>query len=106
MPMVRGLKERAEKFSAKMVPEQTGARYGAVKSIAVGRFIAGASATREPAGQYGMYFAFIQKVRSAAFSHGGDTLKKIIEGLKQDFTVSKGADPAILDKLAKLVVGG
>ncbi|MEM4037789.1 MAG: hypothetical protein QW700_08375 [Desulfurococcaceae archaeon] len=119
MPLTKGLRERVEKYTAKMVPETVGARYGASKPIAVARFSANASgivefrelvrtvleANNVPAGQQGVYYAFAFKCRKALFSHEGATLKDIINGLIQDFTTGKGADPRILAKIASMVLG-
>lgn len=119
MPLTKGLRERVEKYTAKMVPETVGARYGASKSIAVARYTAWASAVTEfrelvrtvleannvPAGQQGVYYAFAFKCRKALFSHEGATLKDVVNGLIQDFTTGKGADPKILAKIASMVLG-
>jgi hypothetical protein len=119
VPLVKGLAERYAKFTAKTPPDITGARYAASKEIAVKRMLEYASATAAavelarnvletsgvPAAQHGVYYAFVQKVRKAAFSHSGADLKAIVEGLKALFT-AKGADPTVLDTLAKLIIGG
>jgi hypothetical protein len=118
MPLVKGLKERYEKFTAKTPPDVTGARYAASKPIAVKRELAGAGPIAElieltrnileskgvPAGQHGVYYAFVEKIRKAAFSHSGTTLTNLVAGLKQAFT-QKGCDPAVLDVLSKLIIG-
>ena len=118
MPLVKGLKERYEKYTAKTPPDITGARYAASKTIAVKRELAGAGPIAEiieltrnileskgvPAGQHGVYYAFVEKIRKAAFSHSGATLTSFVAGLKATFA-QKGCDPAILDVLAKLIVG-
>ncbi|MEM1522101.1 MAG: hypothetical protein QW407_03310 [Thermofilaceae archaeon] len=117
MPLVKTLADRYLKYTRKMVPETTGARYGASKDIAVVRLIEGAgvmAGIRElarqiietegvPAGQQGIYFAFVQKLRKYAFSHSGSTLANIVQGVTAEF-VAKGADPAILEKLSSLVM--
>jgi len=119
VPITKTLRDRTEKFTAKTPADQTGARYGAVKEIAVGRFIDYASSIVEfrelvrnvleaegvPAGQQGMYYAFAQKLRRYAFSHSGDPLKAIVNGLISDFSTGKGADPAILKKIAAMILG-
>jgi len=119
MPLVKGLKERFEKYTVKTPPDITGARYAASKTIAVKRQLAGAGPIAEiieltrnileskgvPAGQHGVYYAFVEKIRKAAFSHSGTTLSNYIAGLKASFT-QKGCDPTVLDTLAKLIVGG
>jgi hypothetical protein len=118
MPLVKGLKERYEKFTVKTPPDIVGARYAASKPIAVKRELAGAGPIAEiieltrnilesqgvPAAQQGVYYAFVEKVRKAMFSHTGATLKTYIDGLKAWF-VQKGADPTVLDTLSRLIVG-
>jgi len=118
MPLTKGLKERFEKYTAKTPPDVTGARYAASKTLAVKRQLAGAGPIAEiieltrnileskgvPAGQQGVYFAFVEKVRKAAFSHSGTTLSSFVAGLKALFA-QKGCDPAVLDVLSKLIVG-
>ncbi len=112
------LQDRFEKFTAKTSPDVMGARYAASKDIALPRFLEGSSAMAAiielsrniletagvPAGQQGVYFAFAQKARKAAWSHSGTTLQNFIEGLKAEF-VAKGCDPAVLDKIAALIAG-
>lgn len=119
MPLVKGLRDRVEKFTAKTPADQTGTRYGAVKDIAEGRFIGFASSIVEfrelvrivlekegvPAGKQGVYYAFAAKLRKYAFSHSGATLEAIANGLIADFTIGKGADPAVLKKIATMVLG-
>jgi len=118
MPIVKTLSDRVEKFRLKTPADQTGARYGAVKDIAVGRYVEGAgiiTAVRErvreileregvPSGFHGVYYAFGFKLTKAALSHSGATLQAIVAGLKEWF-VAKGADPAILDKIINLIIG-
>ncbi|RLG76830.1 MAG: hypothetical protein DRO14_03220 [Thermoprotei archaeon] len=118
MPIVKTLSDRVEKFKAKTPADQTGTRYGAVKELASGRYIEGAgiiTAVRErvrdileregiPASDHGVYYAFAFKAVSKALSHSDTELETIIEGLKAWFT-AKGADPAMLDKIANLIVG-
>ncbi len=118
MPIVKSLSDRVEKFKAKTAADRVGTRYGAVKDLAVSRYLDNTGdlvAVRErarkilesegiPTGTHGVYYAFVFKAISAAQSHSGPALEKVIEGLKQRF-VAKGADPAILDKLANLIVG-
>jgi hypothetical protein len=105
-------------FKGKTAPDRVGSRYGAVKSIAVDRYVDGISpvtAVREavrnilesngvPAGQHAGYYAFALQAAKYAFSHEGATLKKIVAGLKQKFAAF-GCDPAILDQIAKLFTG-
>jgi len=116
VPIVKTLADRVQKFSVATAPDRVGTRYGAVKDLALARYGDGASViatVREmarnvlvtagvPPAQQGVYFAFAMKLASKAMSHTGPALDKVIDGLKAWF-VAKGADPAILDKLAKLV---
>ena len=118
MPIVKTLSDRVQKFQAKTAPDRVGTRYGAVKELAGRRFIEGAgviAAVRErvrdileregvPAAVHGVYYAFAFKLASKALSHYGPELEAIAAGLKAWFT-AKGADPAILDKIANLIVG-
>jgi len=118
MPIVKTLTDRVQKFSAKTPADQTGTRYGAVKTLATNRYIEGAGifyAVRErvrdilereavPAAIHGIYFAFAFQLTKKALSHSGAELEAIAEGLKQRF-VGKGADPAVLDKIANLIIG-
>ncbi|RLE65536.1 MAG: hypothetical protein DRJ38_03560 [Thermoprotei archaeon] len=118
MPLVKTLSDRVQKFTAKTPADVTGTRYGAVKDLAVNRYIEGAGifyAVRErvrdileregvPATVHGIYYAFALQLTRYALSHYGPELEKIAEGLKLRF-VGKGADPAILDKIANLIVG-
>jgi len=119
MPGVKDLRERTDKFIAKTAADRVGTRYGAVKDLAVGRFTSYASSIVEfrelvrnllnkegvPAGQQGAYFAFAMRLRSKAFSHQGTTLKDYVNGIIQDFTTGKGCDPAILKKIASMLLG-
>jgi len=118
MPIVKTLSDRVEKFAAKTAPDRVGTRYGAVKELASSRFVEGAgviAAVRErvrdilesqgvPAALHGVYYAFAFKLATKALSHYGAELEKIANGLKAWFT-AKGADPAVLDKIASLITG-
>jgi len=116
MPLVKTLSDRVQKYVAKTPPDVTGTRYGDSKPIALRRFAEGVGTItyiRElvrnlletkgvPSGLHGMYYAFAFKLVKANYSHTGAALDKIKEGLKAWF-VAKGADPAILDEIVKLV---
>ncbi len=118
MPVVTSLSDRVTKFSAKTAPDRVGTRYDASKTIAINRYADAVSlraAVQEavknilsskgvPAGFHGVYFAFAFQVLGKSFSHSGDTLSKVVAGLKAKFTAF-GADPAILDQIAKLFTG-
>jgi hypothetical protein len=118
VPVVKTLADRVEKFKGKTAPDRVGSRYGNAKSLAVDRYLDGVSpvtAIREavrnilesegvPAGLHVGYYAFALEAARAAFSHSGTTLVNIVAGLKAKYTAF-GADPAILDKIAKLFVG-
>ncbi len=118
MPITKTLSDRFEKYVAKTPADVTGARFAAAKPVALTRFIEGSSviaaivdATKKilaaegvPAGAYGVYISFAEKAAKAAFSHEGATLKNFVAGIKAEFA-AKGADPAVLDKIAVLITG-
>jgi len=117
MPIVKTLGDRVEKYRAKTDPGRVGGRYEAARELARVRYIDGIAVTRDaverarkileslgvPAGMHGIYFAFVQKAASMSLSHSGESLVKIVQGLKALY-VAKGADPAILDRLASVIV--
>ena len=117
MGMVPNLADRATKFSQKTAPDRVGSRYETSKTVAVNRYAEATSvrfALQEvvrniltskgvPPGLHGVYYGFAFMAMSKAFSHQGETLKKFIAGLKARFTAF-GADPAILDEIAKLFI--
>lgn len=119
MPFVRTLKDRVEKFSAKMVADVVRARFEQVQAIASARVAEGMGPvvtirelTRKvieeagvPDGDHAIYYAFAFKAASKAFSHSGPTLQKELEGLKAYFVTAHGADPAILDRIIRLILG-
>jgi len=116
MGLVKSLSDRVSFFTASMDPARVGKRYGNSKEIAVARYpdaMSAIVATREaarnilesngvPAGMQGVYYAFVAKLVSYAYSHTGESLDKLRAGLKAWF-VAKGCDPAVLDKLVTLV---
>jgi len=116
MPLVKTLQDRINKYAAKTAPDRVGTRYGAVKNLAINRYIDGISFTRTiverarsiletegvPAAFHGVYYGFVQQLAKFARSHFGKELDDIIAGKKAEF-VAKGCDPAILDKLANLI---
>jgi len=120
MPYVRTLRDRVQKFSIKVVGDIVRDRFAQVEGIAKGRIAEGSApvvAVRElvrkileeegiPTGYHAVYYSFALKAVSKALSHSGPTLVKEIEGLKAMWVTAHGADPAILDKIAKLIVGG
>ena len=119
MPYVRTLRDRVEKFSAKMVSDVVRDRFSQVQSIASLRVAEGMSpvvSVRElvrkviesegvPTGDHAIYYAFAFMAVSKAFSHSGPTLEKELEGLKAYFVTANGADPAILDKILRIIIG-
>lgn len=119
MPFVRTLRDRVEKFSAKAVPDVVRDRFGQVETIAELRVAEGMGPVvtiRElvrkvietegvPTGQQAIYYSFAMKIASKAFSHSGPTLEKEVEGWKAYWVTANGADPTILDKIVKLIVG-
>jgi len=117
-----GLKERIERFAAKHPTVRHRRKARCDKDVATKKYLEGVAPHVEtierarnifdnmgvPAAQQGVYYAFVQKaqkLRKAALRHSGESLRKEIENLKAEF-VQKGCDPAILDVLSKLVVGG
>jgi len=116
MPYVVPLGEQIHRFSAKTAPDRVGSRYEAAKSIAIARYIDNhapfaaivdlvkdiLASKGVPSGMYGIYIAFAEQLLKKAQKHTGETLDKIVLGLKQKF-VAKGADPEILNLIAKLV---
>ncbi len=119
MPLVKDLRERVDKYIAKTPADQTGARYGAAKPIAVARFTEGAAAIFEfrelvrnvleskgvPSGQQGAYYGFAHIIRKLAWSHTGPTLEAHVNGVIQDFATGKGCDPTILKTIASMILG-
>jgi len=122
MPIYKNsLVERYTKYNVKY-PDATTmtARLTAVQTIMQTRYQAGQSpvynaveATRNilethgvPAGLHGVYYAFAQELARNAMSHSGATLSKIVSGLKQKYVTAHNADPAILDAIVNVVIGG
>ena len=113
------LKERVERFTAKRPAARHRRKARCDKDSATKKYLAGVAPYVEinrmaknildnmgvPVAQQGVYYAFVQKARKVALRHSGGNLRKEIENLKAEF-VQKGCDPAILDVLSKLVVGG
>lgn len=118
MPAVKSITERYEKFKAKMAPDRVGSRYDAVKSIALERYLEGSAgivSIREhardllshlgvPAGDWPIYLSFVLYLVTKENNYSGKTLAKRILGAKANW-VARGADPAILDKLVRMVFG-
>ncbi len=122
MPIYKNsLVERYTKYNAKY-PDATTmtSRLTAVRDIMQTRYQAGQSpvynaveATRNiletkgvPAGLHGVYYAFAQELAKSTMSHSGATLSKIVSGLKQKYVTAHNADPAILDEIVNVVIGG
>jgi len=119
MPFVRSLKDMLEKYKAKYVPDTVGTRFNEVKDLMDARFEAASSPIVNvieevrniltengvPPALWGMYIAFGEILASKTFSHQGAVLEKIASGLKQAWITGKGADPAILDKIAETILG-
>ena len=119
MPYVRTLRDRVEKFTAKVVADTVRDRFSQVESIAKSRVAEGMGpmvSIRElvrgileaegvPVGQHAVYYSFAFKIASKAFSHSGPALEKEVEGWKAYWVTANGADPAVLDKIIKLILG-
>ncbi|MEO2151436.1 MAG: hypothetical protein ABGW50_02110 [Thermococcus sp.] len=118
MPIVKTLRDRVEKYSAKFDANVIQNRLTQVESLAKARYteaVATFTAIRElvrkilesagvPAGQHAVYYSFAFKIASKAQKHELTTLTNTIEGLKAYWVAANGADPAILDKIANLVL--
>jgi len=101
------------KFTGKTAPERVGTRYEASKTQAINLYAAKGIAIRSvvervrsllatndvPIGVFGVYFAFAEKLAVKAEAYGGVLPTAVIEGFKKEYAL-KGADPAILDKIA------
>ncbi len=116
MPIVKTLADAYQKYTAKTAPDRVGARYDVAKTIALPRYIENVNifvVVREtirdvladagvPPAKQGAYYAFGAELAKKALSHTGAALKKVADGLKAKY-VALGLDPAILDKIVKIV---
>jgi len=114
--IVKTVTDAYTKFSKKTAADRVGTRYGAVKNIAVDRYLDNVNPfvivreiVREilesegvPPAQHGSYYAFAFQLVSKALKHSGESLKRSATGLKAKFT-TLGLDPAILSKIAAVL---
>ena len=111
--------QRFAKWSAKYVPDTVGARFGQVKDVAFQRAQEGLvaweaiqSIVRPILDKYGVtatdrakYIGFANKLYRHILRHGGESAKKVAEGLKAYYVTFLNADPVILDEIINAVAG-
>jgi len=116
--MVKYSEDMATKFKGKTAPDRIGARYDALKTLAIKRYAAKGLAARSlieaarkilsekgiPAGVWGVYIGFVLKLFKISDTYAGAIPAGVLEGFKKEYT-HKGADPAVLDTLSGLLVG-
>ncbi len=119
MARVRYLRDMVPKYTTKYSGDNVTQTFTAVKQIMETRFEEGAGAiynavelarkilTEEgvPTGQWGPYIAFAEILQKEAFSHSGLVLQKIASGWKAYFVTAHNCDPAVLDRIAKEIIG-
>ena len=119
MPLYRSGVDRFKKYEKKFVPDTVGARFGQVAEVAKERaqmgLIEWASVQdliRGILNKYGIagpdrgkYIGFANKLLKHMLRHGGESAKKVAEGLKAYYVTAYGADPAILDEIINVVTG-
>jgi hypothetical protein len=117
--MVKFADDMIRKFTAKTTLERVATRYGASKEHAILMYAANGIAAREaietvrsilsargvPSGTWGVYIAFGLKLWSLARTYAGKVPAAVVEGFKKEYA-TKGGDPAILDAIAGVFVGG
>jgi len=118
MPLVKTLSDRVNKYVAKYDSTVIKNRLTQVQAIAESRYMDATpfvvtvrEFTRKilesngiPAGLHATYYSFALRIAKLALKHSGDTLQKFVDGEKQMWTVAYGADPAVLDQIANLVI--
>ncbi|MEM0261480.1 MAG: hypothetical protein QW733_02010 [Desulfurococcaceae archaeon] len=116
--LVKLATDMVSKYTGKMAADRVGSRYGAAKNIAISKYNANAmkfrnvietvrgilSQSNVPPGLWGIYIAFAEKLASKAWSYAGVLPDTVVNGFIQEYSL-KGADPAVLDKLASIIVG-
>ena len=116
--LVKYADDMIAKFTGKTAPDRVGARYDAAKPIAIPKYASNGlkyrvlierarstlTANDVPTGLWGVHIAFVLNLARHAEAYAGVLPASIVEGLKSEYTL-KGADPRILDALAKLVTG-
>jgi RecJ-like exonuclease len=117
MPIVKSAGDMAQMFSAKTAPDRVASRYDAAKDIAITKYINYATPFRMlvervrevltdlgvPQGRWGVHIAFAEVLLRLARATKGRLPDAVVAGVKSEY-VAKGADPAVLDKIATLVV--
>jgi hypothetical protein len=103
------------KFTGKTAADRVGTRYESAKTYAINLYAAKGIAIRSvvervrsllatndvPIGVFGVYIAFAEKLAVKAEAYGGVLPAAVVEGFKKEYSL-KGADPAILDKIATM----
>jgi hypothetical protein len=117
--LVKFADDMIRKFTAKTSPDRVAARYGAARELAINLYAANGIAAREaietvrsilsargvPSGTWGVYIAFGLKLWSVARTYTGRVPTAVVEGFKREYA-AKGGDPAVLDAIAGVFVGG
>jgi hypothetical protein len=117
MPITKSAGDMAQMFSSKTAPDRVAARFDASKSIAITKYINYGTPFRMlvervrevltdlgvPQGRWGVHIAFAEALLRIAKATKGRLPDAVVVGVKNEY-IAKGADPAVLDKLATLVV--
>jgi hypothetical protein len=117
MPIVRTVADMVNMFSNKTTADRVGTRYEAAKPIAQRRYTNNAMPFRVlvekirdllsklgvPPGKWGVHIAFGEVLQKITITARGAVPTAVIDGLKAAY-VAKGADPAVLDQIVKLVI--
>jgi hypothetical protein len=117
MPIVKSAGDMTQMFSAKTSPDRVATRYGAAKDMAISKYISYAipfriviEMAREkliklgvPSGKWGVHIAFVEALKRIAQAYKGVVPSTIVNAVKAEY-VAKGADPAVLDELVKIVI--
>lgn len=115
----RTFSDMYQKWKAKFDPDTIATRFDQVKDIAIQRYETAQAviatvveSARQvltdlnvPPAQWGMYIAFTEELAKRSFKHSGAVLDRWASGLKAKYVGAYGADPAVLDKLAEIVLG-
>jgi len=116
--LVKYADDMIAKFTGKTAPDRVGTRYEASKSIAIPKYASNGlkyrilierartllTANNVPTGLWGVHLGFVLNLARHAEAYAGKMPAALVEGLKSEYAL-KGADPAIMDILAKLVTG-
>jgi hypothetical protein len=117
MPIVRTVSDMVNMFANKTTADRVGARYEDSKPIAQRRYTNNAIPFRVlvekirdllsnlgvPPGKWGVHIAFGEVLQKIAIKTKGAVPTAVLDGLKAVY-VAKGADPAVLDQIVKLVI--